>query len=84
MIEAPPPVYPEEAKKQKIQGLVTVAIVIGEDGNVISAKAKSGPEELRAAAETAAMKARFKPTTVDDKPAKVAGAMSYNFVSDKN
>ncbi|HKP46328.1 MAG TPA: TonB family protein, partial [Pyrinomonadaceae bacterium] len=65
----------------KIEGLVTVAIVIGEDGNVISAKAKSGPDALRPAAEDAARKARFRPTTVDDKPAKVSGVLSYNFVS---
>jgi TonB family protein len=83
LIEAPPPVYPEEAKKDKIEGLVTVAIVIGEDGNVISSKAKSGPEALHGAAEVAASKARFRPTTVNGKAAKVSGAMSYNFVIDK-
>jgi TonB family protein len=83
LIEVPPPVYPEEAKKDKIEGLVTVAIVIGDDGNVISAKAKSGPEALHGAAETAASKARFRPSTLNGKPVKVSGAMSYNFVLDK-
>lgn len=83
LIEAPPPVYPEEAKKEKIEGRVTVAIVIGEDGNVVSAKAKSGPEALHGAAEVAASKARFRPTTVNGEPAKVSGTMSYNFLLDK-
>ena len=83
LIEAPPPVYPEEAKKQKIEGTVSVTITIGEDGNVIFAKAKSGPEPLYGASEEAAYKARFKPTTKDGKPVKVAGIMSYNFVVDK-
>ena len=83
LIEAPQPVYPDDARQQQIEGEVTVAIVVGEEGNVIFAKAKSGPEALRGAAEAAAMKARFKPTVVDDKPAKVSGAMSYNFVLDK-
>jgi protein TonB len=83
LIEAPPPVYPDEAKKEKIEGKVVVAIVIGHDGNVISAKAKSGPEALYGAAETAASKARFKPTTKDGIPAKVYGMMTYNFVLDK-
>ncbi|MGI8837513.1 MAG: M56 family metallopeptidase [Pyrinomonadaceae bacterium] len=83
LIEAPQPVYPQEAREEKIQGEVTVAIVIGEDGNVVSAKAKSGPDALHGAAEAAAMKARFKPTTIDDKPVKVSGAMSYNFVLEK-
>lgn len=83
LIEAPHPVYPEEARQQKIEGTVTVAITIGEDGNVIFAKAKSGPEVLYGASQEAAYKARFKPTTKDGKPVKVAGIMSYNFVLDK-
>lgn len=83
LIEAPPPVYPEEAKKQKVEGLVTVTIVIGQDGNVIYAKAKSGPELLHGAAEAAALKARFKPSTFNGQPAKVTGVMSYNFVADE-
>jgi TonB family protein len=83
LIEAPPPVYPEEAKKQKIEGTVVVTITIGNDGNVIYAKAKSGPEALYVAAETAASRARFKPATINGKPAKVAAAMTYNFVLDK-
>ena len=83
LIEAPHPVYPEEAKKQKIEGTVAVTITIGEDGNVIFAKAKSGPEPLYGASQEAAYKARFKPTTKDGKPVKVAGVMSYNFVLDK-
>src|ERR1700730_615672 len=83
LIEAPHPVYPEEAKKQKIEGTVAVTITIGEDGNVIFAKAKSGPEPLYAASQEAAYKARFKPTTKDGKPVKVAGVISYNFVVDE-
>jgi protein TonB len=83
LIEAPPPVYPEEARKQKIEGTVAVTITIGNDGNVIFAKARSGPEALYGAAEAAASKARFKPTTVNEKPAKVAAVMTYNFVLDK-
>ncbi|MGH9967954.1 MAG: TonB family protein, partial [Pyrinomonadaceae bacterium] len=83
LIEAPRPVYPEEARKQRIEGMVTVSIVIGEDGKVVQARAKSGPEALHGASVDAAYKARFKPTTVDGKPVKVAGAMTYNFVIDE-
>jgi len=82
LIEAPPPVYPEEAKQQKIEGTVAVTITIGEDGNVIFAKAKSGPAPLYGASQEAAYKARFKPTMKDGKPVKVAAVMSYNFVLD--
>jgi TonB family protein len=84
LIEAPRPVYPTEARKQRVEGEVSVAIVIGEEGKVISARAKSGPELLQSAAVDAAYKARFKPATLDGKPVKVFGAMSYNFVLDEN
>ena len=82
LIDAPQPVYPVEARKNKISGTVTVEIEIGEDGNVVSAKAASGPDALRAAAVEAAYKARFKPTTVKGKPVKVSAALTYNFVLD--
>ena len=83
LIEAPQPTYPEEAKKEKIEGEVTVVITIGDEGNVISAKARSGPEPLYRASEGAALKARFKPSLLNGKPVKVSGVMTYNFVLDK-
>lgn len=83
LIEAPQPVYPDEAKEQKIEGMVTVRIVIDEEGKVISAKVASGHQLLHSASREAAFKARFKPTTVGGTPAKVTGAMTYNFVLDK-
>ena len=83
LIEAPRPIYPPEAKEKKVEGLVTVSIVIGEEGTVISARPTSGPELLQGAAKDAALKARFHPTVVNGKPAKVSGAMTYNFVLDK-
>jgi TonB family protein len=84
LIEAPNPVYPMEAREQKIQGTVRVAIVIDEEGKVISAKAKSGPELLYRASQEAAYKARFKPAMVNGKPAEVAAALSYNFIIVRN
>lgn len=83
LIEAPKPIYPKEAREKKIEGQVTVSIVIDEEGVVISARPTSGPELLRGAAKDAALKARFHPTLVDGKPAKVAGAMTYDFVLDE-
>ncbi|HWN08298.1 MAG TPA: M56 family metallopeptidase [Pyrinomonadaceae bacterium] len=83
LIDAPQPVYPTEARERKIQGKVSVAIVIGEDGNVVSAKPTSGPDALHDAAREAAFKARFQPSKVDGKPVKVSGALSYNFVIDE-
>lgn len=79
LIEAPRPAYPDEIKAQKIEGTVAVVFTIGDDGNVIQAKADSGPRALHAVSEAAALKARFEPTLVDGKPAKVTGVVTYNF-----
>ena len=78
LIEAPRPIYPQEAKDKKVEGQVTVSIVIGEEGTVSSARPTSGPDLLQGAAKEAALKARFHPTIVNGKPAKVAGSMTYN------
>ncbi len=83
VIEVPKPIYPAEARERKIQGDVSVAIVIGENGNVVSAKPTSGPEELHGAAREAAFKARFQPSKVDGKLVKVSGTLSYHFVLDE-
>jgi len=83
LIEAPRPAYPEEIKEQKIEGTVVVVITIGNDGNVIHAKAKSGPEALYGVSEAAALKARFKPTLLNGQPVKVSALMTYDFVLDK-
>lgn len=63
--------------------MVAVVITIGNDGNVIYAKAKSGPEELYGVSEAAALKARFQPTLVKGKPVKVSGVITYNFEADE-
>ena len=75
----PKPVYPEEAKRLKVSGRVTVAVVVDENGKVISAKATDGPLPLREAAEAAARGAMFEPTTKDGITVKVAGTLTYDF-----
>ncbi|HKY26674.1 MAG TPA: TonB family protein [Pyrinomonadaceae bacterium] len=84
LIEAPRPEYPQEARDKKIEGSVAVSIVIGEEGKVISAKATSGPSLLHEASVAAAYKARFEPSTVNGKPAKVVGTMTYDFKLEEN
>lgn len=79
-IVKPQPSYPPSAKALYQQGVVTVLIVVGEDGNVISAEAVSGPSALKAEGEKAARRARFEPATVCGRPIKVSGVITYNFV----
>ena len=78
-IELPKPIYPDELKKKKMRGTVEVEILISEEGNVISAKAVSGPQELFAYAVEAAKRSRFVPTIISGKAERVSGVISFNF-----
>ena len=75
----PKPVYPQEARRLKVSGRVTVRVVVDENGKVISAKTTDGPLPLREAAEAAAREATFAPTTKDGITVKVAGTLTYDF-----
>jgi TonB family protein len=75
----PEPAYPAVAKAVRASGRVTVRVIVDENGNVISARATSGHPLLRAAAEQAARQARFNPTELAAKPAKVTGTLTYDF-----
>ena len=75
----PKPVYPQEAKRLKVSGRVTVRVVVDENGKVTSAQATDGPLPLREAAEAAARQATFEPTTKDGITVKVAGTLTYDF-----
>jgi protein TonB len=79
-LSLPKPMYPETAKRMRIQGTVSVQVLIDEQGRVISAKAVSGSPFLLIEAQKAAMQARFSPTRLGDQPVKVSGVITYNFV----
>jgi TonB family protein len=79
-LSLPKPVFPEEARRIKASGKVTVRVVVDENGKVISAQATDGPLPLREAAEAAARQATFAPTTKDGITVKVAGLLTYDFV----
>lgn len=70
-----PEVPPGEAS-----GVVLVAVVVDEQGNVIEARPISGPQHLHAAAVSAARLARFSPTMLMGEPVRVTGTLSYSFV----
>jgi len=63
----------------RVEGKVDVQVTINENGDVISAKAASGNMLLRQTAESAARRAKFKPTKLNDVPVKVTGVIVYNF-----
>jgi TonB family protein len=78
-IVLPPPVYPDSARRMRIEGTVEVEVVIDENGKVLSAKAVSGPVSLRDNAVQAALRARFTPSKLSGLPVKVSGKIVYNF-----
>jgi TonB family protein len=78
-LSLPKPPYPPLAKQIRIQGAVSVQVLIDETGRVVSAKSISGHPMLTAAAQRAAMEARFSPTLIGEQPVKVSGIIIYNF-----
>ena len=79
-ISKPAPLYPSEAREANAQGMVTVQVLVDEDGSVASATAISGPPLLREAAAAAARQARFSPTLLSGQPVRISGVVTYNFV----
>ena len=76
----PKPSYPALARNIRLQGTVTIQVLIDESGKVISAKAVSGHPLLIAEAQRAASQARFSPTKINGQTVKISGVISYNFV----
>lgn len=80
IISKPQPAYPPIAKAARVQGSVTVQVVVDEEGKVIAAQVISGHPLLQAAAVKAARELRLAPVLLGTKPVKVAGVITYNFV----
>lgn len=72
-------VYPESARVRGIQGPVEVEAVISRSGNVEYAHAVSGDPRLRAAAEDAVLKWKFKPYLVNGTPVQAVTQVRINF-----
>jgi TonB family protein len=77
VISLPRPVYPQEARQQKVAGIVRVLVTVDNKGNVSAAEAVSGSPLLQAAAVDAAKQARFEPISRGGRPTKTI--ISYNF-----
>lgn len=71
--------YPEEVRKLRLSGKVTVKVIVDENGKVIAARAIDGPAPFRASAEEAARLATFAPLIQDGVTVKVTGDLTYEF-----
>lgn len=79
LLNNPKPIYPNEAKVERISGKVDVAVEIDEKGKVIGIESIEGSDLLKKAASEAALQAEFSLSICDGKPAKTVGIISFNF-----
>src|SRR5829696_272043 len=77
--EFPIPAYPSDAKAEGDQGIVTIEVLIDEEGTVTRAGAIHGAVALHKAARDAACRAKFLPSVLSGIPVKVTGVLQYNF-----
>lgn len=73
------PVYPPIAKAARLQGKVTLSVLISRQGAVTDLKVLSGPPMLVGAATDAVKQWQYKPFLVDGKPAQVSTVVELPF-----
>ncbi|MEW5923608.1 MAG: energy transducer TonB [Candidatus Zixiibacteriota bacterium] len=82
MIENVPPIYPAAEKEARVEGIVVIKALVGKDGSVVKAMVaqSSHNDALDKSAVEAALKNKFKPAKLENKP--VAVWVSYKVVFD--
>jgi len=73
------PVYPAEARKENLEGVIALDVVVGRDGSVVSMKALNGPEVLAHAAMDALRWWKFEPYRINGEPAVVETTVAVEF-----
>jgi TonB family protein len=73
------PDYPEDARAAKIEGVVILGIVIGEDGSVIDSQVLRSIPALDQAALDAVSQWEFEPTLLNGEAVEIEMAVTVNF-----
>lgn len=73
------PVYPPEARKGNLQGIIALDIVVARDGSVVSMKALNGPDVLAKAAMDALRWWKFEPYRVNGEAAEAETTVAVEF-----
>jgi protein TonB len=73
------PIYPEIAKRTRIQGTVLLSAFIGKDGRVESVVPVSGPPMLVRAAEEAVKQWQYRPYVLNNEPVAVQTSITVHF-----
>lgn len=79
VIHAVQPVYPPEARKQHLEGIVELRVVVGTDGGVRSVKLVSGSPLLASAAMDAARQFRYSPAALNGQPIETIQSIDMSF-----
>jgi protein TonB len=74
------PVYPELAKRARIQGVVKLAAIIGRDGTITGLQVLGGHPLLVPAALEAVKHWRYQATLLNDEPVEVVTNVDVNFI----
>jgi len=73
------PVYPEDAERQRIEGVVKLHMIIDRDGNIQDVDKMTGPPLLVAAAANAVRQWRYKPTSLGGQPVEAGVDVTVTF-----
>jgi TonB family protein len=79
LISSRVPVYPEAAKSSRVSGHVVMQAIISKDGSVTGLHVTEGDSRLRAAAEDAVYKWRYRPYLIDGQPVEVTTTITVDF-----
>jgi TonB family protein len=73
------PVYPAQARTQRLQGVIALNVVVGRDGSVVAMRALNGPDILAQAAMDALRWWKFEPYRLNGEPAVVETTLAVEF-----
>jgi TonB family protein len=73
------PMYPAEARKADLQGVIALDIIVGRDGSVVGMHPLNGPDVLARAAMDALRWWKFEPYRVNGEPAVVETTVAVEF-----
>ena len=79
LISSTAPVYPPNARMQRIQGTVVLDALVDETGKVVETTVIGGPQPLRVAAQDALRNWKYKPAQLNGKPIAVHTRVSLRF-----
>jgi protein TonB len=79
LLTSKPPVYPPNARLQRVQGVVVLDAIVDETGKVVETTVISGPPPLWSAAQEAVRTWQYKPAQLNGKPITVHAKISARF-----